>query len=102
MIVSSIMHYVVYLGALTLFNFATAPGNDAQLQKPHNYVDVEKLENEFVLTEAEYLLSLANVKWTFTGNPFLGYFVYLVSWEHRPCKLQKMVPISKALIFGSN
>lgn len=41
--------------------------NDAQLQKLYSYVDVEKLENEFVLTTAEYLLSLANVKWTYTG-----------------------------------
>ena len=42
--------------------------NDAQLQKLQTYVDVEKLENELVLTTAEYSLSLANVKWTYTGN----------------------------------
>ncbi|KAA8545346.1 hypothetical protein F0562_020130 [Nyssa sinensis] len=42
-------------------------GNDVQPQRVQYYVDVEKLENEFVLTSAEYLLSLANVKWTFTG-----------------------------------
>lgn len=51
-----------------MFTFATASSNDAQLQKLYSYVDVEKLENEFVLTTAEYLLSLANVKWTYTGN----------------------------------
>ncbi|KAD4179671.1 hypothetical protein E3N88_28262 [Mikania micrantha] len=28
-------------------------------------MDINKLENEFVLTSAEYLLSLANVRWTF-------------------------------------
>ncbi|CAK9141043.1 unnamed protein product [Ilex paraguariensis] len=43
-------------------------GNDAQPQRLLSYVDIEKLDNEFVLTSAEYLLSLANVKWTFTGN----------------------------------
>ncbi|KAK9286738.1 hypothetical protein L1049_015142 [Liquidambar formosana] len=42
-------------------------GNTVQPQRLQTYVDVEKLENEFVLTSAEYLLSLANVKWTFTG-----------------------------------
>lgn len=31
-------------------------------------MDIEKLENEFVLTSAEYLLSLLNIKWTFTGT----------------------------------
>nr|XP_043632456.1 nuclear pore complex protein NUP160-like [Erigeron canadensis] len=36
-------------------------------QKLDSCLDIEKLENEFVLTSAEYLLSLANVKWTFTG-----------------------------------
>ncbi|KAJ9550716.1 hypothetical protein OSB04_014761 [Centaurea solstitialis] len=36
-------------------------------QKLDSCIDIEKLENEFVLTSAEYLLSLANIKWTFTG-----------------------------------
>ncbi|KAL7592828.1 hypothetical protein Lser_V15G33426 [Lactuca serriola] len=36
-------------------------------QKLDSCMDIEKLENEFVLTSAEYLLSLANIKWTFTG-----------------------------------
>ncbi|KAL4564311.1 hypothetical protein LXL04_028371 [Taraxacum kok-saghyz] len=36
-------------------------------QKTDSCMDIEKLENEFVLTSAEYLLSLANVKWSFTG-----------------------------------
>lgn len=40
--------------------------NDVQPQRSPSYVDIEKLENEFVLTSAEYLLSLASVKWTFT------------------------------------
>ena len=65
---------IVLLLMLTLYDyliistFATASGNDAQLPKLQTYVDVEKLENELVLTTAEYLLSLANVKWTYTGN----------------------------------
>ncbi|KAK4406816.1 Nuclear pore complex protein [Sesamum angolense] len=45
-----------------------SPPNDALPQKLPSYLDVEKLEKEFVLTSAEYLLSLANIKWTFTGN----------------------------------
>ncbi|CAK7335902.1 unnamed protein product [Dovyalis caffra] len=43
-------------------------GNDVQAQTLQFYIDVEKLEKEFVLTSAEYLLSLSNVKWTFTGT----------------------------------
>ncbi|XP_017229286.1 nuclear pore complex protein NUP160 isoform X2 [Daucus carota subsp. sativus] len=37
-------------------------------QRLQPYIDIEFLENEFVLASAEYLLSLANVKWTNTGN----------------------------------
>ncbi|XP_009775332.1 nuclear pore complex protein NUP160 isoform X2 [Nicotiana sylvestris] len=42
-----------------------SPGNGAQSQRQRSYLDVEKLENEFILTSTEYLLSLANVTWTF-------------------------------------
>ncbi|KAK4339814.1 hypothetical protein RND71_041276 [Anisodus tanguticus] len=42
-----------------------SPGNGAQSQRQRSYLDVEKLENEFILTSAEYLLSLANVTWNF-------------------------------------
>ncbi|KAK3022159.1 hypothetical protein RJ639_045354, partial [Escallonia herrerae] len=35
---------------------------------PQDYVSAEILDNEFVLTSAEYLLSLLNIKWTFNGN----------------------------------
>ncbi|GLU00178.1 hypothetical protein SLE2022_175620 [Rubroshorea leprosula] len=42
-------------------------GKDWQLVRPQFYIDTEKLENEFVLASAEYLLSLANVKWTYSG-----------------------------------
>ena len=47
-----------------LLTIAAAAG-DQRLQP---YIDIEILENEFVLASAEYLLSLANVKWTNTGN----------------------------------
>ncbi|XP_058763135.1 nuclear pore complex protein NUP160-like isoform X2 [Vicia villosa] len=43
--------------------------NDAETQKGQSAIDIEKLENEFVLTSAEYMLSLVNVKWTFSGKP---------------------------------
>ncbi|KAM0016260.1 putative transcription factor WD40-like family [Helianthus debilis subsp. tardiflorus] len=36
-------------------------------QKLDSCIDIEKLENEFVLTSAEYLLSLENIRWTFEG-----------------------------------
>lgn len=42
--------------------------NDPQHQRPHPYIDIEELENEFVRTSAEYLLSLANVEWTYSGT----------------------------------
>ncbi|KAL6984251.1 hypothetical protein U1Q18_017629 [Sarracenia purpurea var. burkii] len=43
-------------------------GIDAHAQRSQSYVDVEKLDNEFVLTSAEYFLSLANINWTFTST----------------------------------
>ncbi|KAG9144646.1 hypothetical protein Leryth_020942 [Lithospermum erythrorhizon] len=42
--------------------------NDSSSEKPMSYIDIEKLENEYVLASAEYLLSLANAKWNSTGN----------------------------------
>ncbi|OMO76186.1 Suppressor of auxin resistance [Corchorus capsularis] len=42
-------------------------GNDVQAQRLQSYIDIQKLEYEYVLTSAEYLLSLANVKWTYSG-----------------------------------
>ncbi|XVF26426.1 hypothetical protein REPUB_Repub14bG0015700 [Reevesia pubescens] len=42
-------------------------GNDVQAQRLQFCIDIEKLEYEFVLTSAEYLLSLKNVKWTYSG-----------------------------------
>jgi hypothetical protein len=59
-----------YLRQLMYFASLTVTGSDVQAQRLQFYIDVEKLEKEFVLTSAEYLLSLANVKWTFTGTFF--------------------------------
>ncbi|XP_073287556.1 nuclear pore complex protein NUP160 isoform X2 [Primulina huaijiensis] len=44
-----------------------SPVDDSLPQKSQSYLDVEKLESEFVLTSAEYLLSLGNINWTSTG-----------------------------------
>ncbi|KAL3651476.1 hypothetical protein CASFOL_004478 [Castilleja foliolosa] len=44
-----------------------SPPDDALPPKLPLYLDAEKLEKEFILTSAEYLLSLANTKWSFTG-----------------------------------
>ncbi|GMI73078.1 SUPPRESSOR OF AUXIN RESISTANCE1, NUCLEOPORIN 160, ARABIDOPSIS NUCLEOPORIN 160 [Hibiscus trionum] len=41
--------------------------NDVPTQRQHFCIDIKKLEYEIVLTSAEYLLSLANVKWTYSG-----------------------------------
>lgn len=41
---------------------------DFQAQRQETYIGIEKLEDEFVVTSAEYLLSLANVKWARAGN----------------------------------
>lgn len=31
-------------------------------------IDIEKIQNEFVFTTAEYLLSLKNCEWTYSGK----------------------------------
>jgi len=54
-------------GDVIIFNIAAAD-NDAEPQGWQSSIDIEKLENEFVLTSAEYMLSLVNVKWTFSGK----------------------------------
>ncbi|CAJ1968564.1 unnamed protein product [Sphenostylis stenocarpa] len=46
----------------------SAVDDDADPQAWESSIDIEKLENEFVLTSAEYMLSLVNVKWTFSGK----------------------------------
>ncbi|XP_042002284.1 nuclear pore complex protein NUP160-like isoform X1 [Salvia splendens] len=45
-----------------------SPAGDSLPQKRSSCLDIEKLEKEFVLASAEYLLSLANIKWSFTGT----------------------------------
>ncbi|KZV47381.1 hypothetical protein F511_07795 [Dorcoceras hygrometricum] len=42
--------------------------DDSLPQKSQSYLDVEKLESEFVLTSVEYQLSLGNSNWTSTGH----------------------------------
>ncbi|KAH1216805.1 Nuclear pore complex protein NUP160 [Glycine max] len=49
-------------------HYPTAADNDAEPQGWQSSIDIEKLENEFVLTSAEYMLSLVNIKWTFSGK----------------------------------
>lgn len=53
-----------------LFFLIAAASTDVHPQTWKSYIDIEKIENEFVLTSAEYLLSLAHVKWTNTGKLF--------------------------------
>lgn len=49
-------------------NFAVPAEDETECQTWKSSIDVDKLENEFVLTSAEYMLFLKNVKWTYTGN----------------------------------
>ncbi|KAL3729190.1 hypothetical protein ACJRO7_026308 [Eucalyptus globulus] len=50
---------------------AVEPQTAAKSIQPQHYpyLDIEKLEREFVMTSAEYLLSLSNVKWSYSGDP---------------------------------
>ncbi|XP_031391658.1 nuclear pore complex protein NUP160 [Punica granatum] len=34
--------------------------------QPHGYLGIAKLDNEYILTSAEYLLCLANIKWSYS------------------------------------
>lgn len=45
--------------------------NDAEPQSWQSSIDIEKLEDEYALTLAEYMLSLVNVKWAFSGKSTL-------------------------------
>ncbi|XP_043712861.1 nuclear pore complex protein NUP160 isoform X2 [Telopea speciosissima] len=45
--------------------------NGFQAQGLQYYIDIEKMEKEFLLTSAQYLLCHANMKSTFTGNQVL-------------------------------
>ena len=59
-----------------MFKFA-AEGVDFQPEKWKG-IDIEKIENEFVLTSAEYLLSLAQVKMKFKGmNIIVGVILFV-------------------------
>ncbi|CAN0890912.1 Nuclear pore complex protein NUP160, partial [Linum grandiflorum] len=43
-------------------------GHGHQKEQEQSYIDLGKLEDEFVLTSAEYTLSLANIEWISTGK----------------------------------
>ncbi|XP_027108120.2 nuclear pore complex protein NUP160 [Coffea arabica] len=45
-----------------------APADVDGPQHLYSFLEIEEIENEYVITSAEYLLSLANIKWTFTGD----------------------------------
>lgn len=57
----------MFIFYLYFFFSHLAAGDGSSTQRRRYYIDVQKLENEFILTSAEYLLSLANIKWTFAG-----------------------------------
>ena len=68
---------------ISFSNFAAAADNDVEPQRWQSCIDIEKLENEFVLTSAEYMLSLVNVKWTFSGKYLFSFFlVFCEAYDH--------------------
>jgi hypothetical protein len=71
---------ILHLNQYYVSVFAAAASNDVQPQRSQSYVDIEKLENEFVLTSAEYLLSLASVKWTYTGKSLWFFVKWTICW----------------------
>ena len=68
------------------FAFVAVACSDVDQQRLNFYVDVEKVENEFVLTSAQYLLSLANVKWTLSGKTY-SVLCFSVFKDHVYCML---------------
>lgn len=50
--------------------------NGSEPQSWQSSIDIEKLEDEYALTLAEYMLSLANVKWAFSGKSIFTWIVY--------------------------
>ncbi|XXG76396.1 hypothetical protein AAC387_Pa08g0756 [Persea americana] len=54
--------------ARRIMGVSSVVNDDAQSLKHQVCVDIEKLENDFVLTSAEYLLILSNIKPPFTGS----------------------------------
>ncbi|KAL6976227.1 hypothetical protein U1Q18_025018, partial [Sarracenia purpurea var. burkii] len=80
-----------------------AAGIDAHAQRSQSYVDVEKLDNEFVLTSAEYFLSLANINWTFTA-PFGDLCGFLLMWNTVENLVQNwfcVIASSFGILFGN-
>ncbi|TQE02082.1 hypothetical protein C1H46_012310 [Malus baccata] len=65
----SSLHNELYPSKIAKFKIdRQASGDDGYPQTRKSYIDIEKLEDEFVLTSAEYLLSLAHVKSTPSGT----------------------------------
>lgn len=66
---------------------------NAQAQRPDLYIGIDTLEDEFVLTSAEYLLSLANLRWTRSGKTI---FIVHLCLHLRDCVL---LPYSRVVIY---
>ncbi|XP_022155992.1 nuclear pore complex protein NUP160 isoform X2 [Momordica charantia] len=60
-------HYPSKKAKRTVDEQCTVANDDIRPQKQNSFIDMKQLENEFVLTSSEYLLSVANIKWPFTG-----------------------------------
>lgn len=63
-----LLHCVPVLKKLTGLLFIVGASNNAYPQTWKSYVGIEKMEDEYVLTSAEYLLSLAHLKPTSSGK----------------------------------
>nr|XP_043625787.1 nuclear pore complex protein NUP160-like [Erigeron canadensis] len=61
------IHKELYTSKMARITIPEEANDCPASEKLDSCLDIEKLEKEFVLTSAEYCLSLANIKWTFTG-----------------------------------
>ncbi|XP_040373966.1 nuclear pore complex protein NUP160 isoform X2 [Rosa chinensis] len=68
LLVRSALHNEQYPGREIRITIEDQPNNDVHPRSWKSFMDIQKIENEFVLTSAEHLLSLAHVKWTNTGT----------------------------------
>lgn len=72
------MYYVVYC-SISVFSFVDISGLDPEHQGSKYCVDLDALEKEYVITSAQYLLSLRDIKFKLAGNDLIEYLVKEVS-----------------------
>ena len=65
--------------------------NNIEPKRDQSCIDLDKLQNEFVFTTAEYMLSLKNSRWAYSGKLLRGQNIcflssfpswYVLSWQY--------------------